>query len=916
MGHLSHRSKVSVSALLIALASIFLSVALASASTVSDTANDPTGFLDSLYFYKDKNNSLSFEAIQNGEAVAWEKADTTAFNFGFEQSPVWVRFTLPRNHAAEDLLFEVSNPKFNRVDVWVASSQPPYTLAQRYQVDGMAPISTRPFHSRHFVFPITPSAEEDRTIYLRVQTNYQLRIPLYLWTPDQFRQNDTASTLFQGFYFGVVIIMAIYNLCIYFYVRDKSYGTYALFILFLAGFVATERGLMAEYVWPESPSLDFQMVLLFTALGAGISVPFTSYFLSLDTYAPKIARAYRYFFGLWMFIAALALIAPGTWLLFVVVMVLIPGGTSLFVVGVLMWRKGVPAAPYFTVAWAIMVAAATFYDSYLLGLFPVSIITEYSLQVGNMLEVTLLSLGLASRIKTLDQEKHAATLLSKAKGDFLATMSHEIRTPMNGILGMAELLRDTKLNTQQMNYLNTILNSGQTLLTVLNDILDYSKIEAGKFELESVNYDFRTLLNEATAIFSVKAKEKKLHYNTYVSAHVPRTLHGDPVRVKQVITNLINNAFKFTKEGSIQVRVTRPNRDQILIEVIDSGIGIANEKLGSIFEKFTQADSSTSRQFGGTGLGLSISKRFIQAMGGDIGVTSRLGAGSTFWFLLPLREAVEYGETEVLPEQPLPSLVISPDQQFVAQLKEYAPSWHVQFDEVASIQQALEKTAGTDKAYAMLLIDQHCADFSETLVSELANQAGPRATRMLLLLETGTPRAAFEQLQPPPWFEEFPICMHRLHQRLINREQTNEVAVEAPALPDLSPLQVLVVDDNQVNGMVVTGYLRKLGIQPTVVDSGQAALDKVFSALAPFDLILMDCEMPEIDGYEATERIREWERTQQKQRTPICALSAHAMESYREKCFTAGMDDFLSKPINFDHLRSKLTNLSQAAGKP
>ena len=874
---------------------------------------EPQSFADTVHYFRDTGGQLSFADVLARRDIAWKPARSAALNLGILSDVLWVKLDLPAIDAVAPRLFEVANHKITDLTLYVVrypAGQP--ELETTFTVSDRMTVRERPYHNRNFVFPVELRPDTPTSIYLRVYNQFPMKLPLFLWSETQFRSQVEARALFQGTYFGVVIIMAIYNLSIYLFVRDKSYGTYTLFILCLAGYVLVDRGLAMEYLWPDHPGIDFQMTLVFTALGCASTVPFTVNFLSLRQHAPQFARAFNYLFGLWLLIALVAIIHPAIWLLFVVVLVLIPGGSSLFVVGVLMWKRGVPAAPYYTIAWAVLVAAATFYDSYLLGLLPVSIFTEYSLQAGSMIEVTLLSIGLAYRIKTLDAEKREARLITEAKSEFLATMSHEIRTPMNGILGMAELMRDTQLSQRQQAYLDTILNSGQTLLTVLNDILDFSKIEAGKLELEFVPFNVRTLVDETAAIFAVKAKEKKLHYNLYIAPDVPARMSGDSIRVRQVLSNLISNAFKFTREGSVSVRVSLvAEQHRLLVEVIDSGIGIAESKADRIFEKFTQADSSTSRQYGGTGLGLAISRRFIELMGGNIGVRSKPGQGSTFWFTLPLQPedvAIEMMPAAVPAEQPKrPLLLISPTPELVAHLQSYLPGWGLELQVQASLQ-AASINAGAAQRPGFILIDQHCSDFSAGRVRALLSQlGGATGSQLILLLEIGSPRAEFEILQPTPWIEEYPLSIDRLKRHFRPPEPPLERSLQPNVeTQDFSRLRVLVVDDNDVNAMVVSGFLRKLGIQPEVVKSGRDAIDLICDQACRFDLILMDCEMPEIDGYEATARIREWEKLHDARRQSICALSAHALQSYRDKCLQAGMDDFLSKPILFDQLKTKL----------
>jgi signal transduction histidine kinase/CheY-like chemotaxis protein len=851
------------------------------------------------------NDSLPFIPIQ------WQKADSASLNFGFISKPLLLRFQLPAAQHPTTKLLEIANHRISQLSVYIYHDVGnSLVLEKRFDVGDFMPIADRPYPTRNFVFPIDLVPGQSKTIYLYSKNRYPMKLPIYVWEREHLERQNEARILFQGIYFGVILIMAIYNLCIYFFVKDKSYGTYSLFILCLAGYILIDRGLSIEYLWPNNPSYDFQMSLFFTALGSAISIPFTIQFLSLKENAPKIASAYRYLYGIWMIIAALSLIYPTIWLIFVVVIILIPGSVSLALVGILMWRKGVPAAPYYTLAWFVLILAVTIYDSYLMGFLPVSIFTEYSLQVGNMIEVTLLSLGLAYRIKSLDQEKREANLLTETKSEFLATMSHEIRTPMNGILGMAELLRDTNLSTQQITYLNTIRSSGKTLMTVLNDILDYSKIEAGKLELESVPYPVRRLVDETANIFSVTAKEKDIFFNVYVSPDTPAMITGDPTRVRQILTNLLSNAFKFTAKGHIIVFVYRePNSRFLTIKVEDTGVGIPEDKIHSVFEKFTQADKSTNRQYGGTGLGLPISKSFVEMMGGEIDARSEYRHGSTFWFTLPVIDPVPFSQIKN-PEfihqiKALRVLLINPDHRFTDQIMQYRETWQFHLTVSETLKQAELILKAATERYDFILVDQYCEDFSIDSANEgILSHESTSESYFIFAVKAGFPRDAFKTTNMPHTYEEYPLSISSLQLKIIDSmglSRSSGKTNHSDALFD--DMKVLVVDDNPVNTMVVTGYLRKLHIEAQSVNSGQAALDMICQSRGDFDLIFMDCEMPEIDGYTATSQIREWESLTGIDRQPICALSAHAMDSYQTKCFEVGMDDFLAKPIVYDSLK-------------
>lgn len=894
----------------------WLLVSILFAGTSQAQTNKATELTPELFY------SNETAAVVNGHRqpwqmdANWQSIERSDLNFGFTDNVIWVTFNVtPDQHRHKKLMLEIANHKISQLDAYVyeVSGDTP-TLMSQFNVGDHLPITERPYPARNFILPIETRNAETIQVYLRFQSQYPMKLPINLWTPEQLERRNEARILFQGIYFGVVAIMALYNLCIYFFVRDRSYGTYSFFILCLAGFIMIERGLAIEYLWPNNPGYDFQMTLVITALGSAASIPFTVQFLSLKQYAPRIAHAYRYLFIIWLALAAMGMINPSVWLIYATVIILIPGSISLAVVGILMWRKGVPAAPFYTLAWFVLVSAVSIYDAYLMGFLPIATCTEYSLQVGNMIEVTLLSLGLAHRIKSLDQEKREAHLLTKTKSEFLATMSHEIRTPMNGILGMADLLQDTKLTPQQATYLNTILSSGKTLMTVLNDVLDYSKIEAGKLELESVHYPVRRLIDDTANIFSVVAKDRELYFNVYVSPRVPASIKGDATRVRQIVSNLLSNAFKFTDSGQVTLSADcDTEQTQLIIKVTDSGVGVPEAKQQTIFEQFTQAERSTSRQYGGTGLGLAISKRFVELMGGNIGVQSKPGEGSTFWFTLPLVAPKQFNLNNPDELKPLATrlrvLLVCPDIRFTKQIDEYRVMWGFQLVITRSIHEAQHHLNQDRGFFHFVLIDQYCEDFSIEQVNQFIEKNPViKNTNLVLTIKAGFPRDQFKGLINDPIFEEYPISISCIQLTMLNRIGFNRQVPEAKAESlDFSNSQILVVDDNPVNTKVICGYLNKLNIQPDCASSGQEALDKIIGVNHQYNLIFMDCEMPNIDGYEATLRIRQWELQNNKPQQIICALSAHAMESYRERCFEVGMNDFLSKPIVMRELKELLS---------
>ena len=599
------------------------------------------------------NSNLNVNDIRSLSDQSWTKSNVEILNIGFIDQSIWIRFRVKQNPLnPQELLIELAHPNTDWIDVYFYQND---LLTDKHHTGDGYPFQVRPTEHSGYLFPVKFGALNYVDVYIKVTSKGPKQIPLFLWSAETFHQHDAALSLGHGLYYGMMLVMIFYNLFIYITIRERVYLFYILYVFSILGFQASLHGTNYQFLWPNSPAWNNMSVPLFIGASMGAIGLFTHEFLNFKKNAPAFSRIFHVLITLCLAQVCCSLFLDYSIMIRTGVLLVILISPTAFIAGILLAKQGSRNARFFSISWLPLLVGACLGAFNKAGIVPINFFTDNALPLGSAIEVVLLSIALASRITTLKEEQirskrselehktrqmEAEKLALKAnaenhaKSEFLAKISHEIRTPMNGILGMSQLLHDSSLSQQQAHYNEIIHSSGHALLSIINDILDYSRIEQGQLEIQHQPFNLHELLENTLGIFALEAYKKSVELMSYTAPDIGQQMNGDPGRIRQILVNLISNAFKFTQRGQIIVYIEYMDKGQSLVRfsVTDSGSGIDQTSHSHLFEPFTQADENIARKNGGTGLGLAISKQLAELMSGEIGFHSEKDFGSQFWF--------------------------------------------------------------------------------------------------------------------------------------------------------------------------------------------------------------------------------------------------------------------------------------------
>ncbi|MDM8348497.1 response regulator [Pseudomonas sp. sp1636] len=871
----------------------------------------------------DPSATLTLEEVR-ARRQQFQPLGNLAFTFPPSEQAVWLHVELPRNQQPSWLW--IFAPRVQYLDYHLLRDG---KLERELQTGESRPMSARPLGSRAYLMPL-PNDGQAREAYVRMTSNH----PLMAW----FKLIDAAGLVAEekpayafGALLGGLLLLTLYNLVRFFYSRAISSLWLSALHASLAVCAAANLGLFA--VWVPSQSYNQSLLADLSALLAAFCLQtFCLGFMQRTPAQP--GRLKHLLQGNAVLILGIALLIASTGLLWysslIYLLVLLSALSVLLVAGRL-WHDGYQPARFIAVGMLVFTLGFSAFIPVLLGLDQLDpgwlVIAVFSIAT---LGGIFLSLSLAERQRQIQRthlnERTALAASSaelKAKAEFLAKISHEIRTPMNGVLGMTELLLDTPLSVKQRDYVQTIHSSGNELLALINEILDISKLESGQIELDDVQFDLDALVEDCLNIFRAKAEQQKVELISFMQPQVPRVVSGDPTRLRQILLSLLDNAFKQTSEGEILLVValdTGGGRPRLRIAVQDSGRPLpASERNALLNTELHSKDFLAATKLGGR-LGLIIARQLVRLMHGEFGIQSGDAQGSTLWLTLPLDgQRLEQPTADLDgPLQGARLLVVDDNDTCRKVLVQQCNAWGLQVSAVPSGKEALallRTKAHMREYFDVVLLDQNMPGMTGMQLAAKIKEDPSLNHDILLIMLTGISNAPSKIIARNAGIKRIlakPVAGYTLKTTLadeLSQRGGGHSPVFAPAqvsapLKVPSDFRILVAEDNSISTKVIRGMLGKLNLQPDTANNGEEALDAMKAQ--PYDLVLMDCEMPVLDGFSATEQLRAWEAAEQRPHTPVVALTAHILNEHKDRARQAGMDGHMAKPVELSQLRELL----------
>ncbi|WP_166362640.1 response regulator [Pseudomonas akapageensis] len=836
------------------------------------------------------------------------------------RSALWLHYRLPAGE--QEQLLRIFAPDLAKLDLYVLDGDT--LLKQQHSDDGLPP-SDLPLASSDHVLPL-PTRMKPLDIYLRLVSEHQLR-PSIALVPAVVAATDQRQPLLFGLLFGCLVMLVLHNVTRYAYSRSSSslwLSVYQLLMLCSALILLNLSGPWLSQWHPAQTPAAY-----FTALLAALAgLMFTLRFFTPRGHVPlnRVLLNEMLLVG----VCGLLLLFVETLPLNLMTYALVAlSSLSMLLVGAFHWHKGYPPARLFTVAMLIFNLGCLVILPALLGLTRTP--TQWLLFV--LLAFTgvsglLLNLAVSERLRSIAEARFSAsralaasTAEVNAKAEFLAKISHEIRTPMNGVLGMTELLLGTPLSVKQRDYVQTIHSAGNELLTLINEILDISRLESGQIELDDVQFDLNALIEDCLNIFRAKAEQQNVELISFTQPQVPRVISGDPTRLRQTLLSLLDNALKKTDEGEILLVVAldqRSDRPRLRIAVQDSGEPMPAAERDALMQAELHRKNFLSNNKLGGHLGLVIAKQLIMLMQGEFGIKSSNNQGSTLWLTLPLDpDRLEQPAADLdIPLKGARVLVVDDNDTCRKVLVQQCSAWGMNVSAAPSGKEALallRTKAHLRDYFDVVLLDQNMPGMTGMQLAAKIKEDPSLNHDILLIMLTGISNAPSKIISRNAGIKRIlakPVAGYTLKTTLADElaQRNNTSMLSAPYIPPATPpmdvpsdFRILVAEDNSISTKVIRGMLGKLNLEPDTASNGEEALRAMKARR--YDLVLMDCEMPVLDGFSATQQLRAWEVGNHRQRTPVVALTAHILAEHKERARQAGMDGHMAKPIELSQLR-------------